>query len=72
MHMNPPTLPLDHVNAVPYDDLTHALELIRHATAPMPDDGGHHEAAHDIADAVLKRVEARRRYEGSAQEVKHD
>jgi len=43
-------------NAPSYEDLVNALVQVRHATAPTPDDGGHHEAAHDIADAVLKRV----------------
>lgn len=63
MMMNPPTLPANYAPTVHADELVHALELIRHATAPTPDDGGHHEAAHDIADAVLRKVEARRKYE---------
>jgi hypothetical protein len=62
MLMKPPTLPLNYVPAVHIDELVHALESIRHATAPTPDDGGHHEAAHDLADAVLKRLEARRAF----------
>lgn len=63
MRMNPPTLPLNYVNAPSYDDLVRFLELIRHATAPTPSDGGYHEAAYDLADEVLQKVEARRRYE---------
>lgn len=63
MLMNPPTLPADYVPAVHSDDLVRTLELIRHATAPTPDDGGHHEAAYGLADAALKRVEARKLYE---------
>lgn len=43
-------------NAPSYEELVNALVQVRHATAPDPDDGGYHEAAHDIADAVLKRV----------------
>lgn len=62
MLMKPPTVPADHANAPSYADLVNTLELIRHATAPTPDDGGHHEAAHDLADAMLKRVEARKRF----------
>lgn len=65
MLMNPPTLPSDYVAAVHEEELVRALKLIRHATAPTPNDGGHHEAAHDLADAVLKRVEARRNYENN-------
>jgi hypothetical protein len=63
MMMKPPTVPRDYVNAPSYEELVNALEQVRHATASTPDDGGHHEAAHDLADAMLKRVEARRRYE---------
>lgn len=63
MLMTPPTLPTDYVPAVPNDELVRALELILHATAPAPDDGGHQEAAHDLASEVLSRVEARRVYE---------
>lgn len=62
MLMNPPTLPANYVPAVHSDELVQTLELIRHATAPTHDDGGHHEAAHDLADDMLKRVEARRAY----------
>ncbi len=47
------------------DAVARTLEMIRHATAPTPDDGGHHEAAHDLADAMLRRVEARKTYERS-------
>ena len=63
MLMKPPTVPANHANAPSYADLVNTLEQIRHATAPAPDDGGHHEAAHDLADSMLKRVEARRQYE---------
>ena len=40
MMMNPPTLPLDYVDKVHADELVRTLELIRHATAPTPNDGG--------------------------------
>lgn len=63
MRMNPPTLPADYVPAVHIDELAHTLRLIVHATAPSPDDGGHHEAAYELAMAALKRVEARSKYE---------
>jgi hypothetical protein len=63
MLMNPPTVPADHVNAPSYDELVTTLQLIRHATSPTPDDGGHHEAAHGLADSMLKRIEARQSYE---------
>lgn len=63
MMMNPPAVPHGHVNAPSYADLVTTLQLIRHATAPAPDDGGHHEAAHDLADAMLRRIEARQAYE---------
>lgn len=62
MMMNPPTLPADYAPEVHADELVRVLKLIRHATAPTPDDGGYHEAAHDLADAVLKRVEKRERH----------
>ena len=65
MRMNPPTLPANYVDAPSHDDFVRTLEMIRHATAPTPDDGGHHEAAHDLADAMLRRVEARKTYERS-------
>lgn len=61
MLMNPPTVPAAYVKAPSYNELVNALELIRHATAPSPDDGGHHEAAHDLADSLLKRIDAVRR-----------
>lgn len=39
--------------------LVQTLELIRHATAPEPDDGGHHEAAHGLAvDGLQRHAEA--------------
>jgi hypothetical protein len=56
MMMNPPVLPLDYQKPVYLDELVTALELIRHATAPSHDDGAYHENAHEIADAILKRV----------------
>lgn len=65
MRMNPPTLPLNYVNAPRYDELVTALELIRHATAPTHEDGAYHENAHDLACGILKRIEARRAYEES-------
>lgn len=64
MLMNPPTLPNDYVPAVHTEELVHALRLILHATAPRPEgDGGHHEAAYELAMGALKRVEARKEYE---------
>mgnify|MGYP000388437174 CR=1 FL=1 len=65
MQMKAPTVPHNYVNAPSYAELVNALELIRHATAPTPDDGGHHEAAYELADGVLKRVEARKQYEAT-------
>ena len=65
MHMKPPTVPLNYVNMPSQDDLVRTLRLIQHATAPMPDDGGYHEAAHDLASAVLSRVDAAALREGS-------
>ena len=44
MRMNPPVLPENYVDKVHADELVRTLELIRHATAPAPNDGGHHEA----------------------------
>ncbi len=38
--------------------LTEVLELIKHATAPNPDDGGGHEAAYDLACAALALARA--------------
>lgn len=64
MRMKPPTVPLDYVPPVYESELIQALELIQHATAPTPKDGGHHEAAHDIADEILKRVAKRRAFTG--------
>lgn len=63
MRMNPPVLPENYVDKVHADELVRTLELIRHATAPAPSDGGHHEAAYELADAVLRKVEARRKYD---------
>lgn len=64
MLMKPPTLPTDYVPAVHADDLVQTLQLIVHATAPRPEgDGGHHEAAYELAMATIKRVEARKDYE---------
>ena len=62
MMMKPPTLPADYVPEVHASELVQTLQLILHATAPTPDDGGHHEAAYELAMATLKRVEARREY----------
>lgn len=39
------------------DVLRIAMKLIQHATSPTPNDGGHHEAAHDISSAAIKAVE---------------
>lgn len=39
-----------------YDDLVQALLMIQHATAPKPDDGGHHEAAYDLATDALSGI----------------
>ncbi len=39
------------------DVLLIAMKLIQHATSPTPNDGGHHEAAHDISSAAIKAVE---------------
>ncbi|KFB68903.1 hypothetical protein [Candidatus Accumulibacter vicinus] len=61
MLMKPPTVPANYANSPSYEDLVNALEQIRHVTAPTPDDGGHHEAAHDLADAMLKRASSTRR-----------
>lgn len=66
MTSNPPTVPLNYAPAVTADECILALEQIKHATAPAPDDGGFHEAAYEIADAILRKVEARRRYEAGA------
>jgi hypothetical protein len=64
MLMRPPTVPKDYVPAVHAEEFVHALQLIVHATAPTPDgDGGHHEAAYELAMGVLKRVEARKEYD---------
>ena len=38
------------------DDMLHSLRLIEHATKPAPDDGGHHEAAHEIAVAAIAKA----------------
>lgn len=40
------------------DVLLNAMRLIEHATAPTQDDGGHHEAAHDIATAAIAKVQS--------------
>ncbi len=63
MQMKPPTVTHDYVNAPSYVDLVATLELIRHATAPTSNDGGAHENAYSLADNMLKRVEARQKYE---------
>jgi hypothetical protein len=69
MQMKPPVLPLNYVKPVDKAELVTALELIRHATAPSHDDGAHHENAHGIADAILKRVEAWERYAEEARQA---
>lgn len=46
--------------------LVQTLELIRHATAPEPGDGGHHEAAHDLAVGGLQRHAEATTAKGSA------
>jgi hypothetical protein len=63
MLMNPPTVPPNFVNAVPYEDLVLALRLIHHATKPEPADGGYHEAAFELCDSIVKRLDARAAYE---------
>ena len=68
MKMSPPIVPANYTNAPSYEDLVNALAQVRHATSPHPDDYGHHEAAHDIADAVLKRVEAWRQFNAQTPE----
>lgn len=70
MLMKPPTMPLNYANAVPYDELVAALKLIHHAVAPTHDDGGYHEAAYDLADPIVKRIEAREAYEQCAEAAK--
>lgn len=65
MLMNPPTVPANHANAPSYDELVQTLQLIVHATAPTPDDGGGHENAYTLAMDMLKRIEARKEYERS-------
>lgn len=61
----PFTVPANFVNAVPQDDLVTAIRLIQHATSPTHDDGAYHEAAHDICESILKRVDARISYEAT-------
>ena len=67
--MKPPTLPANYAPLVNKDELVRALELIRHATAPTHNDGAHHEAAHALADNILCKVEARRKYEDTHQPI---
>lgn len=67
-----PTWPTDPLHALAvlgeeFGELTKAM--LQHATAPTPDDGGSHEAAHDLAAGMLKRVQARDAYE--AAETRH-
>lgn len=38
------------------DELLVTMHLIQHATAPTHDDGGHHEAAHDLAAAAIAKA----------------
>ena len=63
MLVKPPTVPANHANAPSYEDLVQTLQLIVHATAPAPDDGGGHENAYALAMDALKRIEARKEYE---------
>lgn len=63
MLMQSPTLPANYAPVVPTDELIRTLELIRHATAPLGDDGGYHENAYELSDGILQRVEARKAYE---------
>ncbi len=63
MQMTAPNLPLNYAHHVPYEDLVTALRLIQHATAATPDDGGHHEAAHDLSSGALAKIDARAEYE---------
>lgn len=58
MRMSPLTVPDGFVNNPSREELLTALRLIEHATAPTHDDGAHHEAAHDIASEILRRVDA--------------
>lgn len=61
MLMKPPTVPRDYAPVPTYDDLVNTLELIRHATGPVPaQDGGYHEIAHELALEALARVENRK------------
>ena len=55
-HVTPAVLRAMGKQEATYAELVQALRLIEHATAPTPDDGGHHEAAHSIATEVLFRV----------------
>ena len=55
-NITPAVLAAKGSHEAPYVELVIALRLIEHATAPTPDDGGSHEAAHSIATAVLARV----------------
>lgn len=63
MLMKPPTLPAAFAAKVPYEDLASALRLVHHATKPEPADGGYHEAAFDLCDPIIKRLDAREAYE---------
>lgn len=63
MQMKPPTLPVDYTPGVHNEELIQALRLIHHATAPSYTDDAYHENAYGIADAILKKVDARIAFE---------
>lgn len=65
IQMMPATAPANYAPRPTYEELVNTLELIQHATAPEPADGGEHEAAHDLAAGMLDKVKARRAYEAS-------
>ncbi len=69
MQSTAPTLPLNYVPPVYPDEMEQALRLIAHATAPSHDDGAFHETAYELASAILKRLDARRAYEGGVYET---
>lgn len=64
MRMNPPVVPSNYTPAVQTEEFVRVLELIQHATAPTPDDGGRHEAAYELASEVLHKVYSRQLQEG--------
>ena len=40
-------------------EMLQAMRLIEHATAPTHEDGGHHEAAHEISSAAIAKAEGK-------------